>query len=206
LEELDDRCLLSAGALDPTFGSGGIVTTSVGPTTEWAGAAAVAVYPSAGTANDGKIVAAGNAPTGVHSGTLLEGFAVARYQVNGTLDASFGAGGEVTTQIGSGSDRANDVAIQADGKIVLVGSGSSASTGSAYALARYVGSTTLSARTSAPAPTAAAPSTSTSIPLITASDNDSPRPTGPVGPSLSRLPARWRPRMSLMARPGDTLR
>jgi uncharacterized delta-60 repeat protein len=137
LEELDDRCLLSAGALDPTFGSGGIVTTSVGPTTEWAGAAAVAVYPSAGTANDGKIVAAGNAPTGVHSGTLLEGFAVARYQVNGTLDASFGAGGEVTTQIGSGSDRANDVAIQADGKIVAAGYGADSSRNSAFTEVRY---------------------------------------------------------------------
>src|SRR5262249_4347621 len=41
LETLDDRCLLSVGALDPTFGNGGIVTTSVGSATSWNGAAAV---------------------------------------------------------------------------------------------------------------------------------------------------------------------
>jgi hypothetical protein len=30
LERLEDRCLLSGGVLDPTFGSGGIVTTAIG--------------------------------------------------------------------------------------------------------------------------------------------------------------------------------
>jgi hypothetical protein len=51
LETLDDRCLLSAGALDPTFGSGGIVTTTIGPATNENGAGAVAIYPNTGTAN-----------------------------------------------------------------------------------------------------------------------------------------------------------
>jgi hypothetical protein len=30
LERLEDRCVLSGGVLDPTFGTGGVVTTSVG--------------------------------------------------------------------------------------------------------------------------------------------------------------------------------
>jgi hypothetical protein len=30
LEALEDRCLLSGGVLDPTFGSGGLVSTAAG--------------------------------------------------------------------------------------------------------------------------------------------------------------------------------
>ena len=121
LEALEDRCLLSAGALDPTFGSGGIVTTSVGLSTIQNGAAAVAIYPNAGTANDGKIVAAGEGSTNQGSHSYVQGFGVARYQANGTLDSSFGSGGEVTTELASFLSQANDVAIQTDGKIVAVG-------------------------------------------------------------------------------------
>src|SRR5262245_42306897 len=62
LEPLEDRCLLSGGVLDSTFGTGGIVTTSVGSQNS-SRALAVATYPNAGTANDGKIVAAGEAIT-----------------------------------------------------------------------------------------------------------------------------------------------
>src|SRR5437868_1555324 len=54
LEVLEDRCLLSAGALDPTFGSGaGYVTTSVSNGDN--GASAALIQP------DGKILAAGTA-------------------------------------------------------------------------------------------------------------------------------------------------
>src|SRR5262249_54947341 len=47
LEALEDRWMLSAGALDPTFGSGGTVTTSFNA---GANAGAIALQP------DGKIV------------------------------------------------------------------------------------------------------------------------------------------------------
>ena len=40
-ELLEDRCLLSGGVLDPTFGSGGLVTTTVGSSSR---ALAVATY------------------------------------------------------------------------------------------------------------------------------------------------------------------
>ena len=137
LETLDDRCLLSAGALDPTFCSGGIVTTSVGPTTNWNGAAAVAIYPNAGTANDGKIVAAGVGPTNTSGKNYVEGFAVVRYQPNGTLDPSFGSGGEVTTKVSSNFSRALDVAIQTDGKIVAAGYAEDKKNNEEFALVRY---------------------------------------------------------------------
>src|SRR5262245_60134797 len=99
LELLEDRCLLSAGDLDPTFGSGGIVTTAFGS----AAARAVTIYANAGTANDGKIVAAGDANSD---------FAAARYLPNGSLDSSFGSQGKVTTGFNSNNDYAVDVAVQ----------------------------------------------------------------------------------------------
>ncbi len=63
---------------------------------------------------DGKIVAVG--PSGADGGD----FALARYNPNGSLDTSFSGDGKQTTDFG-GVDRANGVAIQADGKIVAVG-------------------------------------------------------------------------------------
>ena len=40
---------------------------------------------------------------------------------DGDLDTSFGTGGKVTTEVGSGTDEARSVAIQSDGKIVAAG-------------------------------------------------------------------------------------
>ena len=75
-------------------------------------ATAVAIQP------DGRIVAVGTA--NVQARWV---FAIARYDRDGTLDTTFGKNGRV--RIGftpSGDDAAADVAIQPDGKIVVVGS------------------------------------------------------------------------------------
>jgi uncharacterized delta-60 repeat protein len=95
------------GALDPSFGTGGTVTTSFG---EFADGHAVALQP------DGKIVVAG-----VSSDSLSFSFAAARYGRDGSLDPSFGSGGKVVTGFGGTHEEANAVAIQPDGKIVLAG-------------------------------------------------------------------------------------
>lgn len=120
LEALEDRYLPSGGVLDPTFGSGGIVSTSVGGI---GNTFAVATYP-AGTANAGKVVAVGMAGVTRGSSTYNE-FAVARFNLNGTLDTTFGSDGtgEVTTILTTLKQGgwARDVAIQPDGKIVVVG-------------------------------------------------------------------------------------
>jgi uncharacterized delta-60 repeat protein len=58
---------------------------------------------------DGKIVA---------SGRVDSGFAIVRYNTDGSLDTSFNGSGIVLTPVGGG---ANAVAIQADGKIVAAG-------------------------------------------------------------------------------------
>ena len=96
------------GALDPTFGIDGKVTTDFG------GAAnAVALQ------TDGKIVAAGVAASGGATGFDI---GLVRYDTNGTLDPTFGLGGKVVTDFGSSHDTAGAIAIQPDGKLVVAGS------------------------------------------------------------------------------------
>ena len=114
------------GSLDSTFGTGGKVTTPIRTVRDYAVAVAVQ-----GT----KIVVAGYSDT---NGAFLFDFAVARYNSNGSLDSTFGTGGIVTTNIGTGSDIPRAVAIQpSDGKIVAAGT-SSRSQQYQFALARYL--------------------------------------------------------------------
>src|SRR5436305_1162892 len=84
LDALEDRCVPAAAPLDPTFGSGGMETLPVSPTTDEANA--VAVQP------DGKIVVAGSAEVTDAAGTHAE-FAVVRLNADGSLDTGFGSGG-----------------------------------------------------------------------------------------------------------------
>src|SRR5262245_18165160 len=75
------------GALDPSFGTGGKVTTAIGPGNDVALAAAI--QP------DGKVVAIGSSSNGSN-----DDLALVRYNAGGSLDASFGTGGKVITSIG----------------------------------------------------------------------------------------------------------
>src|SRR5437867_4258717 len=110
----------SAGALD-TAGFGipnGYVITPIGSLDT--AAAALAVQPV-----DSKIVVAGLAGNEM---SQIWDVALLRYNTNGSLDTDpnptmgFGGGtGIVTTDIGSSSNYANAVALQADGKIVVAG-------------------------------------------------------------------------------------
>src|SRR5215469_132234 len=112
------------GTLDTSFGTGGIVTTGFGVSAEATSAVVQA---------DGKIVAAGYA--NLDGG---ESFALARYNSNGTLDASFGMGGRVTTDFAGPNDQAESVAVQPDGRIVVAGAaGRFTNRGFDFALARY---------------------------------------------------------------------
>jgi uncharacterized delta-60 repeat protein len=119
------------GSLDTSFGTGGTASTPVG-----LGSAAghgLALQP------DGKVVVAG---TAFFNGPTEDDFGVVRFDLDGTLDRGFGTGGIVTTDFGGVApgalatlDRANAVAMQSDGKIVVVGA-----TGGRFAdlaLARY---------------------------------------------------------------------
>lgn len=117
--------------LDSTFNLAGKVTTNLGGN-EAANCVAIQT--------DGKIVVAG---TSNSSGS--GDFMVARYLEDGTPDASFGTGGVVLTDLsGAGSaDLGRRLAIQTDGKIVVVGETSAGTGGLNFALARYLDNGTL---------------------------------------------------------------
>jgi uncharacterized delta-60 repeat protein len=96
------------GSLDTSFSGDGMLTTTVGA--DWDEINSVAIQA------DGKIVAAGYTDTGIY-----DMWAIARYQTNGTLDPSFDGDGIRVMGFGGINDRAADIAIQPDGKIVVVG-------------------------------------------------------------------------------------
>ena len=110
------------GSLDSSFASDGKVITVFGSSGEFANSVALQ--------SDGKIVVAGSSDNGAQ-----RVFAVARYSADGSLDSSFDSDGKVTTAIGSG-DFAFSVAIQSDGKIVVVGSSNNGSDDD-FAILRY---------------------------------------------------------------------
>jgi hypothetical protein len=66
-------------------------------------------------------------------------FALVRYNSNGSVDNSFGAGGKVTTDFGPGDDFGGSLAIQPDGKAILAGY-SPVGGWDFFAMARYGGS------------------------------------------------------------------
>jgi uncharacterized delta-60 repeat protein len=99
----------SNGSLDNTFGTNGIVTTSVGVSTAYANSIAIQ--------SDGKIVAAGYSDNGSDD----DDFTIIRYNPNGSLDNTFGTNGIVTTPVGASGDFAYSIAIQSDGKILAAG-------------------------------------------------------------------------------------
>ncbi len=85
---------------------------------------AVAIQP------DDKIVVAGQTDVG---------FAIARYNPNGTLDTSFSGDGKQTADLG-GNDIAEGLALQSDGKIVLAGyQGAPYGLDNTFAIARFEG-------------------------------------------------------------------
>ena len=96
------------GVLDNSFGTNGRVITDI--VSEDNAARNLVIQP------DGKIVVAGKSNTG-----NIDQFALARYDVNGVLDNTFGSGGLVVTNVSMGDDVIRGMALQADGKIVVVG-------------------------------------------------------------------------------------
>ncbi|MGH7193388.1 MAG: hypothetical protein ACREJM_07610, partial [Candidatus Saccharimonadales bacterium] len=97
---------LAAGALDPAFGTNGLVLTPA--CGQGGGLSAVAVLPG------GKLLVAGTVqPNGSNGNYVL-----ARYNANGSLDTTFGVDGFVTT-IENG--QAWGALVQQDGKIIVSG-------------------------------------------------------------------------------------
>ncbi len=113
----------SNGTLDATFGNNGQAT--------------IALYESKGIAiqPDGRIVAVGSTcSSGCNGGSPTTNLALVRLNSNGSLDTTFGSSG---TLVGNYADTATGIAIQSDGKVVVVGGQNIGY----LAVARYLSST-----------------------------------------------------------------
>jgi uncharacterized delta-60 repeat protein len=110
--------LNSDGSADTTFNATGGVTTGFG--SDMGEIRAIAVQP------DGKVLVAGEAWTNPSSR-----FALARYNVDGSLDTSFNGSGHVETVFGTAAG-ALEIVLLADGKFLAAGTSDSL-----IALARY---------------------------------------------------------------------
>ncbi|WP_152052616.1 FG-GAP-like repeat-containing protein [Tautonia marina] len=119
------------GSLDPTFSGDGVASIGFNlGGNDYDQATGVVIQP------DGKIVVAGYAEAG--GGGNFE-FAITRLNPNGSLDTSFDGDGRRTFGYdlgGDNADYAHAVALQADGKIVLVGSADFGGGDTDFAIAR----------------------------------------------------------------------
>jgi uncharacterized delta-60 repeat protein len=93
------------GSLDINFNNSGILTTVIGKSSS---GNSVAIQ------TDGKILLAGFSTAGT-------GLAMSRYNTNGTLDNGFDGDGILIMEFRFSHEKANSIAIQSDGKIVLAG-------------------------------------------------------------------------------------
>lgn len=119
----DDFALIrynTDGTLDSSFNLNGIVITDINMRENEA--YSVLIQP------DGKIVSAGYVYNGVSTD-----FALVRYNADGILDSVFGTYGILTTDFNTADDKVQSVAMQPDGKIVVVGESNGR-----FALARYL--------------------------------------------------------------------
>jgi uncharacterized delta-60 repeat protein len=109
IENLEQRQLFAANALDTAFGGSGGALSTFGTD---------ATFTSVVTLPDGKVLAAGT----VNNGARKHDFLVARYNANGTLDTSFGGGtGRVFTDFSGRDDFAAQLVQVGGGKFVVVG-------------------------------------------------------------------------------------
>ncbi len=113
------------GNLDTTFGTGGVVQTSLGGPENLAEALVID--------GNGRIVIAGFADPG---NVVNFQFALARYNTVGALDSSFGTNGIVLTDMTANPDMGFAIAIDSRDRIVAAGN-SGNNQASSFALARY---------------------------------------------------------------------
>src|SRR5690554_3443164 len=88
----------ASGDLDPTFGTGGKVTTHFFDSSDMGWTSALQA--------DGKIIVVGSTLLGNQTDVAL-----ARYNTDGSLDGTFGTGGKVTTDFSGGFDYAYAVTL-----------------------------------------------------------------------------------------------
>jgi uncharacterized delta-60 repeat protein len=120
--------LTADGQVDTSFGTGGKVQTAISEVSYLNSDEINAIAVDA----NGKILVAGS--TGQY---IINDFAVARYNADGSLDSSFGTGGIVVTDSGVGEDVARGIALQPDGKILVAGNMSGGGGNDNFGVVRY---------------------------------------------------------------------
>jgi uncharacterized delta-60 repeat protein len=113
-------------SLDTSFGVDGKVTLSFSAGNDVGSGIAVQ--------SDGKIVVVGTRDDG--SGD--SDFAVARFNTDGSLDATFNGTGLVTTSFSAGNDVGSGIAVQSNDQIVVVGSSDDGSGKWRFVVARFI--------------------------------------------------------------------
>jgi len=121
----------SSGQADASFGSQGVAAVDFG-------VSGSSIGRSLAVMSDDKVIVVGS------SGSQDQ-FAVARFLANGVLDNTFGSGGRVRTSVGTATESAYDVALLANGKILVAGTARNGSNND-FALVRYLSNGTLDAQ------------------------------------------------------------
>lgn len=114
----------TTGLLDNTFGQEGIANTVIGNSSE---ANSIAIQ------SDGNILLGGYS----YSNNTSSDFTLARYNLNGVLDNTFGTNGIVITSFGNASSIANAIGLEENGKIIMAGNSFDDSNFSGFALVQY---------------------------------------------------------------------
>ena len=121
---------LRSGALDPSFGDAGRVTTDVGLGNDFAAAVQVRA--------EGTIVVAGRTNRSEFPAPpTFDNFALAQYDRHGELDRGFGTGGLVITDFGGSNDEARALAFVPGGRLVVAGQRWDGQHPTDFALAAY---------------------------------------------------------------------
>ncbi len=104
------QCNYAPAIPDYSFGSAGEVTTNINPIEYGKD---IVVQP------DGKVIVAGNS---LSTGSTGWDFTIIRYNANGSIDTTFGTSGIAKLDFSNRVDLVSGIALQSNGKIVLVGS------------------------------------------------------------------------------------
>ncbi len=110
IEQLESRVLFAAGQLDPTFGTGGVATFSLG---------GVNSVSAMFVQKNGMVLLAGSEAEASRFATLDT--LLVRYNARGMLDRTFGVGGHVITDFGGANESFSAVTVLPTGKILAAG-------------------------------------------------------------------------------------
>lgn len=116
------------GSPDLSFGLGGVAVPDLDAATTERAFAIAADF-------QGRIVVVGESKSKLSG---MKDVLIARFSANGSLDATFGTNGKVVTDITGDNDKAIDVSLQPDGKIVTVGHSKTVGGGYDVMVARYL--------------------------------------------------------------------